>query len=93
MKFAELLQHIAADGQMPLLAQAFRFHDAAKVGIPFFGGLLLGIVFERETAQVFLADAFGIAIIGAQQILHLPEIEQIFCAIGFAKFLCNNHAQ
>ena len=80
MEFREGLHHIEVNLEVTALDFSLRTHHFAEIGVPLFQ-LLLSITRELELGKVVFAQTIEIATICADDILHLPHVEEIFCAI------------
>ena len=73
-----------------LFQHSLLLHHVNQVFIPA-GQFLLLLVGSRIRLDDILADAFHVAAVGTNQVLHLPHIQQVFGDILFFKLLRNIH--
>ena len=77
--------------EMATLSQALANHHLAMVFIPFFVGSAFAFVLEVEAREVFRLDAVKVQIVSAQNILYLPEIEEMLNTTFLAELLGDFH--
>ena len=86
----DTMQRIDVDLQVPVLFDAFRAHHLAQVGIPLFHLLAL-VVGQVEFRQVVRPQAVDVASVGAEQVFHLPHVQQEFCTVRIFQTVGDEH--
>ena len=77
VRLFQLLEQVLVDLKVSTLAQTLTNHHLAAVFVPFFVGSAFAFIGEGEAREVFRLDAVEVQIVGAQNILYLPEIEEM----------------
>lgn len=73
----QFLEQVFVNLEMATLSQALANHHLAVVLVPFFIGSAVVVVVEGKAREVFRLDAVEVQIVGTQNILYLPEIEEM----------------
>ena len=77
---------------MPALGFPLRAHHFAEIRVPLLE-LLLRFARELELGEVVFTQPVDIAAVGPDDVLHLPHVEEIFCAIIFSESVGYKHDQ
>ena len=77
VRLFQFLEQVFVNLEMATLSQALANHHLAMVLVPFFIGSAVVVVVEGKAREVFRFDAVEVQIVGTQNILYLPEIEEM----------------
>lgn len=91
MQLHKLVEDIPVDLQMPRFLHPLKAHHVDERLVPF---LHLSALLRCETVEpvdYILFDFGYIKVVGADYILDLPHIKDIFGYIAFAFLRCDNH--
>ena len=77
VRLFQFLEQVLVNLEMATLSQALANHHLAVVLVPLFIGSAVVVVVEGKARQVFRLDAVEVQIVGTQNILYLPEIEEM----------------
>ena len=85
VQFAQLLHHQFVDLQMSALAASLLVHHPHQVAQPV-GHFLLLLFVVVEAADVFSSKPPQIAVVGPDDVFHLPLVEQVFGDVVLSQF-------
>ena len=77
VRLFQFLEQVFVNLEMATLSQTLANHHLAVVLVPLFIGSAVVVVVEGKAREVFRFDAVEVQIVGTQNILYLPEIEEM----------------